>query len=143
MLPAGFLHHMNFRLLGWICVALAVLAALPYLLRTINKWTFKSKNKKFLKLINKLRPVHRAAGILLVLVSAYHGYLALYGRLRLHTGTLVFLAFLITTCFGVWHYYKKNKQVFKGHKFLALLSFTLLALHLIKPWALGQIFGIW
>lgn len=53
---------MDFRVLGWISVALAVIASSPYWLKALNKWTFKTKDKRFLNLIKRLRPIHKAAG---------------------------------------------------------------------------------
>lgn len=133
----------DFRVLGWVSVALAVIASSPYWLRTLNSWTFKTKDKRFFKLLKTLRPIHKAAGILLALVSLYHGYLALSQNIRLHTGLLVYLAFLLTALLGTAHFFKKDKRAFKGHKVMALVSFLLFGLHLLAPWALGQWFGIW
>lgn len=133
---------MNFRLLGWVSVVLAVIASSPYWLRKLNSWTFKTKDKRFFRLLKFLRPVHKIAGIALAVISLYHGYLALGGRLRLHTGLLVYLSFLLTAILGALHYFKKNKHVFKSHKIVALISFAFFLLHLISPWALYSWFGI-
>ena len=103
---------MDFRLLGWVSVALAVIASSPYWLRKLNSWTFKTKDKRFFRLLKFLRPVHKIAGIALAVISLYHGYLALGGRLRLHTGLLVYLCFLLIAFLGALHYFKKNMHVF-------------------------------
>lgn len=134
---------MDFRLLGWLSVILAVIATSPYWLRKLNSWTFKTKDKRLLNLLKVLRKAHKIAGLLLAAIAIYHGYLALNGGLRLHTGTLVYLSFLLTVLLGVVHFYKKDKRAFKGHKVMALVSVLLFALHLLKPWALGQWFGLW
>ena len=134
---------MDFRVLGWISIVLVVIASSPYWLRKLNSWTFKTKDKRFIKLLKVLRPVHKAAGIALAAIALYHGWLALGGQIKLHTGLLVYLSFLLTAALGAVHFFKKDKRVFKGHKAMVVISFALFLLHLIAPWALGQWFGIW
>ncbi|MDD4080814.1 MAG: hypothetical protein PHP02_05315 [Eubacteriales bacterium] len=134
---------MNFRVLGWISVALAVIASSPYWLRALNKWTFKTRDKRFLNLIKHLRPIHKAAGILLAATALVHGWMALGGRITLHTGLLVYLGFLLTVILGIAFFYAKDRRAFKGHKVMALAGFLLFLLHLVRPWALGEWFGIW
>lgn len=72
---------MNYRVLGWISLTLAVIAAAPFWLRTLNQRTVKTRDKRFLSLIKRLRPAHKAAGLLLAFISLTHGWLALGGRL--------------------------------------------------------------
>lgn len=134
---------MNYKLLGWLSVALILIATAPYWLRKINQWTVKTKDKRFLNLIKRLRPIHRIAGVLLAIIALAHGWMALSGRIALHTGLLLYLALLLTAGLGAAFYFKKDRRAFKGHKVMALVSVLLLLLHLIKPWALGQWFGIW
>lgn len=134
---------MDFRVLGWVSVALAVIASAPYWLRTLNSWTFKTRDKRFLKLLKTLRPIHKVAGLLLAVIALYHGYLALNQNIKLHTGLLVYIAFFLTALLGVIHYFKKDKRVFKGHKAMVVISFLLFILHLLAPWMLGQWFGVW
>lgn len=139
----SLIEKMNYRLLGWISVALAVLATSPYWLRTLNSWTLKSKDKRFMKLLKFLRKWHKLAGLILIAVAAVHGLWAVGWRIKLHTGSLVYLSFLLTVALGAVHFFKKDKRAFKGHKVMALVSFLFFLLHLIKPWALGQWFGLW
>ena len=134
---------MDFRVLGWITLALAVIASSPYWLRTLNSWTVKTKDKRFMNFLKRLRKIHKPLGGLLAVIALVHGYMALSGRIALHTGLLVYLGFFLAAGLGLWHHLKKNPKVFKAHKTVVLISFLLLALHLIKPWALGQWFGIW
>lgn len=134
---------MDFRVLGWVLVGLAVVSASPYWLRMLNKWTFKTKAKWFTKLLRILRPVHKVTGLLLAVLAIVHAYLATGKFINLHTGSLVYLGFLLTVLLGIAHYYKKDKRAFKGHKVMALLSFLFFLLHLIEPWAFGKWFGIW
>lgn len=134
---------MNFRLIGWFSVALAALAILPFLVRVTNQKVFKSRSKTYFKVFKILRATHKVAGLLLAVVSLVHGFMALNGRVRLHTGTLVHLGFLVTAILGIIYYRKKNRTLFRVHKTAALVSYLLLGLHLLQPWALGQWFGLW
>lgn len=134
---------MDFRLLGWASIILAVIATSPWWLRKLNSLTFKTKDKRFLNLLKILRPIHKVAGILLALIAAYHGYLGLNGQIKWHTGSLLYLSFFLTAVLGVINYFKKDKRVFKGHKAMSLISMLLFLLHLLEPWALGKWFGIW
>ena len=134
---------MNFRLLGWFSLSLAVIAILPYLVRVINQKTFKLRSKGYFKVHKVLREAHRVAGILLALIGLWHGYLALSGNIRLHTGVLAYLSFFATAALGITLYRKRGKTLQKVHRSFAALSYLLLALHLLKPWALGQWFGLW
>lgn len=133
---------MDYRVLGWVSVTLAVLAASPYWLRMLNNWTFKTRDKRFINLLKVLRKVHKIAGLLLAAIALYHGYLALGRNLRLHTGLLVYLSFALTAGLGAIHLLVKDKRAFKGHKVMALVSFLLFLLHLLKPNALSAWFGI-
>lgn len=133
----------GFKLLGWVSVALAVVASSPYWLRTLNNWTFKTRDKRFFALLKFLRKLHKVLGLLLAAVALYHGFMALGGRIRLHTGLLAYAAFLLTALLGIWHHFRKNKTVFKVHKATALAGFLFFALHLLEPWALGKWFGLW
>lgn len=131
---------MDYRLLGYLTLFLLVVVTAPYWLRTLNNWTIKTKSKSFLNLIKFLRKLHKPLGILLAVMAAWHGYVIFW--LNLHTGLLAFGAFIITALLGVYHWRKKDKHVFKAHKTMALLSALLVALHLLWPSALRQLFGL-
>lgn len=132
---------MNYRLLGYLTLALAIIVTAPYWLRTLNSWTFKTKDKRFLNFLKFLRKIHKPLGVVLAAIALWHGITAL-GTLRLHTGTLAFGGFVLTAVWGVLHWQKKNKHIFKGHKALALLSTALVVLHLVWPGALRSLFGV-
>lgn len=134
---------MDFRILGWLSAILALIATSPYWLRKLNSWTFKTKDKRFFAVLKFLRKAHKIAGLLLAAIAVYHGWLALNGRLRVHTGTLTYLSFLLTVLLGIAHFYTKDKRALKGHRVMVLVSVLMFALHLLKPWALGQWFGLW
>lgn len=132
---------MNYRLLGYISLVLLALATAPWWVRQLNAWTFKIKGKGFANLMKFLRKLHKAAGALLGVIALWHGFSAL-GTLRLHTGLLAYLAFVLTVVLGIIHWRKKDKRVFKGHKAMVVVSAALLALHLLWPGAVWQLFKV-
>ena len=131
-----------YKILGFINVALVVIITSPFWLRTLNKWTIKTKDKRFLDTIKFLRKLHKPLGITLAVIIVWHAYLALGGTFRLHTGLLAYIGFLLTVTVGGIYYKKKGKTLFKVHKTLALVSVSLVLIHLIWPNAIWQIFGI-
>lgn len=131
---------MDYRLMGYLTLFLLVVVTAPYWLRTLNKWTFKTKSKRFFDTLKFLRKLHKPLGVLLAVLAAWHGYTIF--RLNLHTGLLAFGAFVITAILGILHWKLKNKQIFKVHKIMAFVSVALVVLHLLWPNALRQLFGI-
>ena len=131
---------MNYRLMGYLTLALLVIVTAPYWLRTLNQWTFKTKDKRFFNLLKFLRKLHKPLGLVLAALAAWHGYTIF--RLNLHTGLLAFISFVITAILGGMHYKLKDKRIFKIHKIMAFVSVLLVALHLLWPGALRQVFGI-
>ena len=130
-----------YKTLGIISLILVILITAPYWLRMLNSWIFRTKDKRFMSLLKFLRKLHKPLGLALVAIALWHGYQAL-GGLRLHTGLLAFAGFIITACFGGIYYKTKQKKFFKAHKIMALVSVSLLALHLIWPSALWYLFRI-
>jgi len=130
-----------YKILGLINLALVVIITSPFWLRTLNKWTFKTKDKHFLDTVKFLRKLHKPLAIVLALNILWHAYLAL-GTIRLHTGLLAYISFLLTVTVGGIYYKKKGKLLFKVHKTLALVSVLLVIIHLLWPEAIWQIFGI-
>ncbi len=131
---------MNPRLMGYLTLILLVVVTAPYWLRTLNSWTFKTKDKRFLNFLKFLRKLHKPLGLVIVALALWHGYDMF--RLNLHTGLVAFAAFVLTGILGGMHYRLKNKQIFKAHKIMAFISVLLVALHLFWPSALRQVFGI-
>ena len=126
-----------YALMGWGMVFLAAVAVSPYVLRVINAHTVKSKSKRFIKCLQRLRKVHKPAGLLLAVVGPIHAYLALGGKLRLHTGSLLYFSFLVTVVLGGSYYKTRNKKLLMVHRAMVVVSALLLVLHLVKPWLLG------
>lgn len=131
---------MNYRLLGYLTLFLLAVVTAPYWLRTLNNWTVKTKSKGFMEAIKLLRKLHKPLGILLAILAAWHGYSIL--RLNLHTGLVAFAAFVITALLGIYHWAKKDKRFFKAHRLMAMISVLLVAVHLLWPNALRQLFGL-
>ncbi len=132
---------MLYQILGWLSVAILVIVTAPYWLRTLNNWTIKTKDKRFLNFLKFLRKLHKPLGVVLAGIALWHAYLAL-GSLRLHTGLLVYLGILLTAVLGYLHHRKKDKRIFKGHKTMALISALLLVLHLLWPGAIWYLFKV-
>ena len=130
-----------YKILGYINLALVVIITAPYWLRTLNKWTIKTKDRRFLDTIKFLRKLHKPLGVVLAVIIAWHAIEAL-GSIRLHTGLLAYISFLLTVIVGGVYYKKKGKLLFKVHKTLALVSVALVLIHLIWPNAVWQIFGV-
>lgn len=129
------------QILGWVAVALTALVTAPYWLRKLNGWTFKTRDKRFLNFIKFLRKLHKPAGILLVALTLWHGLLAL-GTLRLHTGLIAHVAFVITGLLGIAFWLIKDKRAFQGHKVMALVSVMLVLVHIFWRGAVYQLFGV-
>ena len=127
--------------MGWISVVLAVIVTAPWWLRKANALTFKSKNKRFLNLIKLLRKLHKPLGIALIALTLWHGLMAL-GTLRLHTGLIAHVSFVITGLLGIAFWLLKDKRAFKGHKVMALVSVLLVLVHIFWRGAIYQLFGV-
>lgn len=132
---------MNYRFLGWVSLALAVVITAPYWLRKLNAWTIKTKDKRFFSVLKFIRKLHRPLAALLLGIAAWHGW-GMLGRLRLHTGSLLYLSFIVTGVLGGIYWLNKDKRAFKGHKVMALVTVLLAALHLLWPSALWHIFRV-
>lgn len=134
---------MDYRTLGYITLALLIIVTAPYWLRTLNSWTVKTKDKRFLNFLKLLRRVHKPLGIVLAVVALWHGYeILLKYQFRLHTGVIAYAGFVVTAILGIIHWQRKNKQMFKVHKAMAAISVALVILHLLWPGAIMQLFGI-
>lgn len=106
-----------YSVLGYISVFLLLLLLLPMPLRLLNKKYFKS-NKRIAWAIRLLKKNHRIIGILLLVVSLAHGYLAM-GGFRLHTGSILYLGILLVSLSGMYFIIKKKKSALKIHRFLS------------------------
>lgn len=126
---------MSFRLLGQISALLLLIQILPYTLNFLNRKLIKTKSPGFRTFMKWLRKTHKYTGVLLLLIAAYHGYLAM-GRIQLHTGTVLYLMVILTAIAGYGFHIKKKKEILQVHRLLAGIMVLLLALHYFAPWAL-------
>lgn len=120
--------------LGYVSVFTMVLLLLPLPLRILNKKLFHG-NKSVNKVIRTLKKYHRPLGTVLLLVSIAHGYLIM-GGFRLHTGSILYLAIVLSALSGMIFYKKKKKHWLQIHKFLCVLTVLLLGVHYFFPSAL-------
>lgn len=130
---------MNYALLGWLSVIVFGVVLAPYVLNWFNRNYLKTKNKNFSKVLKFLRKLHKPFGIALIVLGIVHGFMAL-GSLRLHTGTLFYLAIVITGFLGGSFYRLKKRELFVWHKRAAALAFVLFLLHYFVPGALYYLF---
>ena len=129
-----------YAVLGILNIALLAVMTAPFWLRVLNERTLRLKGGTYAKVIKILRTVHKPLGVAVLLIAAIHGYLAL-GTVRLHTGTLVFLAVLVTASLGISFYRSKKKQLFLWHRRMVLVVIVLLLVHLNFPNAVYYLFG--
>ena len=128
-----------YRILGYLNVTLFIVVTSPYWLRRLNQWMLHIRGADIQKVLKPLRSLHKPLAACLAVLAAIHGYLAL-GAPRLHTGSIVWIAVLLTAGLGYAFYKKKTPSLFKWHKGMALTVALLIALHLIAPGALYYLF---
>ncbi len=121
--------------LGLLNIVLLAVMTSPFWLRFLNDHTLHLKGGRFGKVIKFLRAIHKPLGVVILIVAAIHGYLAL-GTIRLHTGILVFLAILVTATLGGSFYLLKKRSLFLWHRRMVLVVLFFLLIHLIFPSAL-------
>ena len=121
-----------YRFLGWLNVVFLVVMTSPYWLRFLNKHFFHAKGGIYGKAVKLLRSIHKPLGAVVVLVALIHGYLAL-GAFRLHTGTLLGIAVILTAILGGTFFISRKRLAFTWHKRMVLVVLLLLLLHLLFP----------
>ncbi len=121
-----------YKVLGIINIVLIVVVTSPYWLRKLNQWLFHIKSPKFNAVLRVLRKFHKPLALALIVIIPIHGYLAL-GSFRMHTGTIAWIAALVTVALGGTYYYTKKPAVFKWHKAMALVFVILVIVHLLFP----------
>ncbi len=123
-----------YSIVGWISVGLLAILAMPFILIRANKYLLKTRDKKFFQAVKFLRVLHKPLGILFLITALYHGYLVL-GRIKLHTGTVLYASILCTAIAGGIFYKTKNTKALKLHRAAAGISAILLLIHYFKPYA--------
>ena len=118
--------------LGWLNVALLLSTVSSFLSAKLNKHIVKNKSKFLLRIIKVSHKIHRVSGLLFIIFAIIHGYLAFNGFIFFHSGYILFLAILLTACFGIIFAIKKNATFLKAHKLSAMLVVILLFWHIIS-----------
>lgn len=119
----------NFVLLSFV-IGLFVMRRLQRNLKLKNK----ALNDLMKKIVKILSRYHKAAAICLIILGLFHGWIALGGQFRLHTGVLLWFSIITNLLiFMVGRYYKKPKWL-KVHRIMALFVMLLLVLHLTIPY---------
>lgn len=124
---------MNYKFFAWLNVALLVVQLIPYVLGFLNRHVPATKIPAVRGLNKAFRKFHKQTGALLLVTSLIHGYLALGGVFRLHTGTILFGAILLAAIVGFGFYRKKEKQLIKVHRTMALVIVALFLVHYFTP----------
>lgn len=123
---------MSYKFFAWLNVVLLAIQLIPYLMVLLNKHILKTKSESYRNVIKGFRKYHKQTGIALLATGLIHGYLAL-GAFRLHTGTILYLAILLSAILGGAFYRKKEKRFLKVHRAMALIITALFLLHRLAP----------
>lgn len=123
-----------YAVLGYLSSALLALLFLPYVLRILNQKLF-GNQPAIHTAVKTSKKLHRPLGVLVAVISIVHGYLAL-GGFRLHTGSLLYFSMLLTALCGVLFFVKKKKNLLFLHRFFAVVTILLWAVHLLFPSAI-------
>lgn len=120
---------------AWISVFLAILLAIIYLLRILNK----SKNNSIAKINKKLRNTHKPMGIAFVLIACIHGFFSSGAILSFNFGTLCMgMGILLGLTYYLRKIFSQKLRWIKPHRGLTIILIIFLGLHL---WEIGGIMG--
>lgn len=125
----------NYAFFGWVSAVCLGIMVLPFLMVRLNKYVLKTKNPNYFKVLKFLRKLHKPLGIVFAIVALVHGFMVL-GRIRLHTGWLLYLSVALTAITGGAFYRLKKKQIFFWHKLFTLVAVLLFLLHFFMPGAI-------
>lgn len=124
-------------LTAWISVILALLLAIIYLLRILNKG--KKKNSIIGRINKKLRKSHKPMGIAFVIVACIHGFFSSSEILSLNFGSLcLVMGILLGLTYYLRKLFPKKLKWIKPHRGLTMILIVFLGLHL---WEIGGIMG--
>ncbi len=128
-----------YKFFGWLNVALVVVITAPWWLRKLNEWFFHSKARGYLQLQKVLRKLHKPLAAILLLSIVTHGLLVMGTLLKLNTGTLALVVFLLTAGIGLILWLAKKYKLLPWHKIGALAAVLLVVAHLIWPYIFGHV----
>lgn len=119
-----------FKYLGWVNITLLVLIITHFILRRVNKYGFKNKNKFLRRISVFMSKIHPYITGLLLISAFFHGY-NLAGGIRLHSGYIAFAAILLQAYFGAIVKFKKKKPILVTHRIIGLLLVISVLVHVI------------
>ncbi|MCD6322169.1 MAG: hypothetical protein J7L77_04010 [Clostridiales bacterium] len=119
-----------FKYLGWVNITLLVLIITHFILRRVNKYGFKNKNKLLRRISAFMSKVHPYLTGLLLISAFFHGF-NLAGGIRLHSGYIAFVAILLQASFGTLVKFKKKKPILITHRIIGLLLVASVFVHVI------------
>lgn len=122
---------------AWVSVFLAILLAIIYLLRIMNKG--KRKSKLIARINKKLRNSHKPMGIAFVVCACIHGYLSSGMILSLNFGTAcLVMGIVLGLTYLLRKLFPKRLTWIKPHRWLTVVLIVFLGLHI---WEVGGIMG--
>lgn len=122
---------------AWISVFLAVLLAIIYLLRIVNKG--KRKSQLITRINKKLRNSHKSMGIVFVITACIHGFFSSGAILSFNFGTLcMVMGVLLGLTYMLRKLFPKKLAWIKPHRWLTVVLIIFLGLHF---WEIGGIMG--
>ena len=124
-------------LTAWLSVIFAVLLAIIYLLRIVNKGT--RKNKFIAKINRNLRNSHKTMGIAFVITACIHGFFSSGAILSFNFGTLCMaMGVLLGLTYLLRKLLRGKCAWIKPHRWLTVVLIVFLGIHL---WEVGGIMG--
>lgn len=124
-------------LTAWLSVIFAVLLAIIYLLRIVNKG--QRKNKFIAKINRNLRNSHKTMGIAFVITACIHGFFSSGAILSFNFGTLCMaMGVLLGLTYMLRKLFPKKCTWIKPHRWLTVVLIVFLGIHL---WEVGGIMG--
>lgn len=119
-----------FKYLGWVNITLLVLIITHFILRRVNKYGFKNKNKLLRRISIFMSKIHPYITGLLLISAFFHGY-NLAGGIRFHSGYIAFAAILLQACFGALVKFKKKKSILITHRIIGLILVASVLAHVV------------
>ena len=116
--------------LGWVNIALVIIAGLLFMLRRMNKLIYTNKNATLKKIVKFLSRIHPYIGITLLITAYIHGELALGTIFKVHTGSLAWTIIFIMMLIALIGKRFRIKYWLKLHRTLAILLMFSVLLHL-------------
>lgn len=124
-------------LTAWLSVIFAVLLAIIYLLRIVNKG--QRKNKFIAKINRNLRNSHKTMGIAFVITACIHGFFSSGAILSFNFGTLCMaMGVLLGLTYMLRKLFPQKCTWIKPHRWLTVVLIVFLGIHL---WEVGGIMG--